>query len=139
MTVETRLSLVSLQRMGACNHATSAFQERFPQGATLREVILALADYPQGINWFEWLATRLPELRQLWEQYDAAKRQLWEQYEAAKRPLREQYDAAEHQLWEQYVIAAKHQLWEQYDAAKRSSLRVIAEAFSLPATDKEET
>ena len=77
--------LADLQRLGACEDARTAFAQRFPDGASYRELLLAMADHPHGIDWWEWFAPRVKALCRIREAYAAQKRPLWEQYDAARR------------------------------------------------------
>lgn len=122
------IRLSNLERLDACAEARRAFQERFPDGANYRELILALADHPYGLAWWEWLAPKVSALAPAWEQYWTVREPIDEQYRTARKPVYEQYRTVMLPIKEQYQTAMKplYEQWtdkkldyEQYLAARK--------------------
>lgn len=75
-----KLTLRDLQRLGACDDAKVAFEKQFPNGAALHEVVAALADHPQGVEWWGELASQMSALAPALVEFERVTDTAWTEY-----------------------------------------------------------
>lgn len=120
------LTVEELRSMRACALAIRAFWERWPSGqAPLRDVVLALAEHPQGIEWWNWLAGTMSALTPAYEVYYEIIHPAVETYLTAERCAAVEYVNLQYSNWEAYE-AVKCPAMKVLLAVKRQAIRDVA-------------
>lgn len=88
-----QVTLCDLRRLRACTDARDAFAEMFPDGTSYRQLLLALADHPKGLIWWEFLALRVSPLHIARDAYEAQRLPIADAYDAQRRQIMDAYNA----------------------------------------------
>lgn len=101
------LTLAVLKRMSVSPTIQAEFAERFPDGISLRQLALVLADHPEGIDMWGWLLTELPELQPTRAAYWGLEKAAWTAYEKAQTVALAAHDESEVTAWTAYFEARR--------------------------------
>lgn len=122
--VEVRVTLRGLLMRGACTEGQEAFDRKFPNGATLREVVAALADHRRGLGWFRWLYLAGFVPHPIWRAFLECYSGAYDAHTLTCITNRQRYDSGD-VGWDE-LQALQDAASEIFIAAQRETLRRIA-------------